>query len=249
MYSDKSIISDTVYEYLRSLSKNVDHIIVIADNPIVLTEFYKIQKFVSYARFYRHGMYDFGSYKYGFNLILDRYDIKNIDYLMLCNDTCYAGIQPFDYIINEFKTGKFDLYGISTNYEFRQHVQSYFWILSNKCIKNSSIQKFFMTIEPQTNKIDIIQRYEVQFTKLVLAQKLIVGSLIDLQKSNDLPDNIKPTYNPTICPCYMLNHKSPVIKKECILKKQSIDKTDDIYSTIYKFNNNLGQIILRENNL
>ena len=57
-----------ILDYLKEIKKHVDYIIVVGDNPIKKSELAKLDNLVDSYVFARHGEYDFGSYKIGFEV-------------------------------------------------------------------------------------------------------------------------------------------------------------------------------------
>lgn len=235
MFNKACTIDDASLYYLAGLKKTVDYIMVIADNYVMPNELRKLNGIACYTYFSRHNMYDFGSYKLGFLKAKELFGLKNISKLIFCNDTCYGPFTEFKHVVDEMDKANADFYGVAANYEFQYHIQSYFWILG-KCLQDKAIQQFFEGIQPKSSKQQIINTYEVPFTSLVKKLGYKVGSLIDLKKMQ-IAKNMKSTYNPTICPIFMLNSKSPIIKKETLLyQSKSVDSKECILNILNQYN-------------
>ena len=135
-FSANGKIDDYVVYYIKNLKKVCDAIIFVADNSIIPNEFEKIKKYVIYASFNRHGEYDFGSYKRGYLYAKEKGLLNISEELVLCNDSCYAPVYPFENMFSNMKQRKCDFWGICANDQFCYHLQSYFLVFNAKVFKS-----------------------------------------------------------------------------------------------------------------
>lgn len=127
-FSSNGRISDRVIYYLKGLKQICDAIIFVADSPIIPDEVDKIRDLVIFAQFKRHNEYDFGSYKYGVQFAQNNKLLNNIEELILCNDSCYGPVYPFDNVFSEMKNKECDFWGLSSDIIEKEHVQSFFYV-------------------------------------------------------------------------------------------------------------------------
>ena len=66
-YSEDGKISDYVVTYLKKLKEIAPNIIYVTDNPLSKSELRKIKPYANHVIAHRHGEYDWGSFKRGYN--------------------------------------------------------------------------------------------------------------------------------------------------------------------------------------
>ena len=191
-YSAEQKITDDVLFYLKNLKKYVDFIVFVADNSITEDQVQKLQNLVDIAYFQKHGEYDFGSYKIGYNLAAQQGWLDKIDYLVFANDSVLG---PFGDMAEFFtKSTKTDFYGLSGNtegYVFGnnkiyntgcRHLQSYLLVLSQKFFMHPEFVKFINSVTRQPNKIEVIVNYEQGLSCLARKLGFKLESFLPIQK-------------------------------------------------------------------
>ena len=71
-YSEDGIISDYVVTYLKKLKEISPNIIYVTDNQMSKNELRKIKPYVNHVIAHRHGEYDWGSFKRGYNWLMSQ---------------------------------------------------------------------------------------------------------------------------------------------------------------------------------
>lgn len=191
-YNAEQKITDEVLYYLKNLKKYSDFIIFVADNSIDETESQKLKGLVDIAYFQRHGEYDFGSYKIGYNLASQQGWLDQIEHLVFANDSAWG---PFGDMSDFFeKASQADFYGLSGNthgYVIGNkkiynigclHIQSYLFILSKKFFMNSEFETFINSVTRLPNKIEIIVKYEQGLSRLARKLGLKLETYLPIQK-------------------------------------------------------------------
>ena len=179
-YNAEQKITDEVLYYLKNLKKYSDFIVFVADNSIEESEVQKLKGLADIAYFQRHGEYDFGSYKRGYNLAAQQGWLSQIDHLVFANDSIWG---PFGDMSDFFeKASRTDFYGLSGNthgyvigkqkiYNIGcRHIQSYLFVLSKKFFMNQEFVTFINSVSKLPNKIEVIIKYEQGMS--CLARKL-----------------------------------------------------------------------------
>ena len=69
-YSEDGTISDYVITYLKKLKEIAPNIVFVTDNQMSKRDLNKIRPYVNHIIAYRHGEYDWGSYKRGYNWLM-----------------------------------------------------------------------------------------------------------------------------------------------------------------------------------
>lgn len=188
LYRKDCKFSENLIFYLSELKKYSDFIICVGDNPIVEKELDKISDFVDYVIFKKHGEYDFGSYKIGFKKLLDLGILNKNTKLLFCNDS----VDLCETRLNEVFLGSknCDAYGITINnycfnsfskevgniFDYVPHIQSYFIILSSKIFLSKWFKFFISNVKDENNKLEIVQKYEVGLSKLIIEHDFNIKS-------------------------------------------------------------------------
>ena len=164
-YNKNWRIPDYVVRYLQELKKTESDIVFISDNPVLPSEVKKIKNLVLYARFEKHGEYDFGSYKRGLNYLLDHHLLKDNSELILCNDSAYGPFFPLSDIFHKMNQRNIDFWGMSFNKKFQYHLQSYFLYFRNSKLIQNDLRDFLNKVHREEKKDNVIQNYEVALTE------------------------------------------------------------------------------------
>ena len=150
-------ISDGQIYYLNSLSAVCDNIIFVCDNPIFEAELEKIRSIVCYFESKKHGMYDFGSYKIGYDYAKSSGILSDTHELIFANDSCYGAIYPFENYFNSSETENCDFWGITSNLFPQLHIQSYFYLMKKRVFESEIFKNFIENITVQNSVNDVIK--------------------------------------------------------------------------------------------
>jgi len=168
-YDKQNIVDDYVLIYLTNLKKFCDKIIFVSDGDLSDQECQKLAFIVSDIIAKKHGEYDFGSWKKGFNLVKEKYhqEFLSADKLIFANDSCYC-IGGFDFVFGKVdKMPEIDCFGITDSIEVSYHLQSYFLIFRKSVFLESFFNDFLQNVRSQSSKDDIITIYEIGLSQLL----------------------------------------------------------------------------------
>ena len=116
----------------------------------------------------KHGEYDFGSYKRGYEYLLKNNVLCNFDELIFANDSCYAPLFDFKDMFDVMSNKSVDFWGNSANHNDKfdniKHVQSYFIVFKPQVFNSDVFKNFIKSMKAETNKDDIIKKYECGLT-------------------------------------------------------------------------------------
>lgn len=170
-YDKDKKIDDSLLYYLRSLSELGD-IIFVMDNDVSVIELKKLFKIPNILHVYTssHGEYDFGSYKRGYIWARDNKRLKNYDWLYLVNDSVYGPLYSLRPLLDNLENKGADFIGMTENHNknIPSHIQSWFIGLSKPIFTNKLFDEFISNVSRQQSKWDIIMKYEVGLTQLLL---------------------------------------------------------------------------------
>lgn len=202
-YDKSGIVYDYVISYIKKLSYHCDKIIFICDNYSSREEQEKLDKYVDYYSFERHGEYDFGSYKRGFNYIRNQSWFENIEEIIFCNDSCFT-CGNFDYVFSKMDSIDCDFWGMTFN-NYGTHVQSFFWALRKEVFSSEFFINWINSITRKEKFIDIVLSYEIPFTNLLKYHGYKIAYFI---YPYDLPHQH---------PLFTLSHGDPLVKRKCFM--------------------------------
>ena len=158
-YDKDNIVDDYVIYYLKSLKEIFDKIVFVSCREIPNNEKIKLYGIVDFIICENHNEYDFGSYKRGYFYLLENGLEQDFDELGFINDSCYGPLYPLKPIINQ--VGDCDFWGMTKNLEWQEHIQSFFFVFKKQVFTSKIFKNFMESIKDETDKFDIINKYEI----------------------------------------------------------------------------------------
>ena len=193
-YDKDNIIEDYVIFYLQELKKVAEKIIFVSDSNITESELEKINNIANHAITEKHGEYDFGSYKRGYLLAKELGYLQDCEELIICNDSCYGPLYPFENMFNTMSPKKLDVWGLTINPEGMSldngtiksqefpHIQSYFVVFKPQVFKSEFFDNFITSVKKEENKELIIIKYEMGLTQLLIDNNFEYDAYCQLSK-------------------------------------------------------------------
>ena len=211
-YSKDGIIAEYVLYYLRGLKKVVSDIIFIADNEVLEGEEKKIDGLVTYCKCERHGCYDFGSYRRGFEWAEKNGILKDADELIFCNDSCYGPIFPFEEVFTKMESRNCDFWGLTESHFEIFHVQSYFLVFKKNVFSSHEFIEFVNSFERQNSFWDYVTKYELHFADTLIKAGFKADSYTSYFNYNRL--NPETPVNPMLLPVENIELRMPLLKRK-----------------------------------
>ena len=159
----------------------------------------------------RHGGYDFGSYRLGLTEAESRGWLTSASHVLLCNDSVigpFFGLEP---VVRKMIDSSAPVWGLTESYMYSPHLQSYFLLVQSEVILNSAVRDFFDSVVPQSSRHDVIQAYELGFSRLIKSLGFSWKAWLPAAEMFD-PRNGEMMGNSTAYPICTLLEKMPVIK-------------------------------------
>jgi hypothetical protein len=192
-------IDDYVVDYLTKLSKFCDKIIFVSDGNVNPSELEKISHLISDSICGRHGeSNDLGSYKRGFNLIIEKYksDISKIDQFLFVNDSgyCVGDLTP---VFDTMTGASVDAWALCDHapdpklIEGKCYLQSNFFSVNRAVFTAKPFSQFMNSITVSHNKSEIVDKYELGLSEMLIKNGYRTGcyistvSLDEYIRSND----------------------------------------------------------------
>jgi len=163
-YDRDNIVDDYVYYYLKELQKNASHLIFISTAQLLKKDIDNLSLYCSEVILRENIGYDFMSYKTG----LSSFNYQEYDELVICNDSVYGPLFPLEDIFENMHHHPCDFWGITDNTDFHYHLQSYFIVFKKSVIQSKPFKDFWEQVKVLHKKDDIIQKYEIGLTKILL---------------------------------------------------------------------------------
>lgn len=179
-FDKNNIIQDYIIYYLKKLKNISQTLIFVSDCNLPEAEIFKIDKIADKIIAKPHGEYDFGSYKLGYKYLYDLNLLSAADELIFANDSCIGPLCAFEHIWNVMDEKDCDFWGISKNtYREIEHVQSFFLVFKRNVFYSDIFKEFIFGIEKQKTKSDIILKYELGLSKMLLEKGYHAESFLD----------------------------------------------------------------------
>jgi hypothetical protein len=173
-YSGDGTIHPYVVHYLEGLRKICDNIVFVTDSPLYPQEQRKLQGLVSCMIVSRHGEYDFGSYKRGWDWLRAHDGLRDVDELIFCNDSCYGPFRPLRDAFGSMARSKPDFWGMTAFHmggkrpgQTRYHLQSFFLVFQANVFTSNVFHTFMQQIRklPEPVRENVIATFEFSLTE------------------------------------------------------------------------------------
>ena len=221
-YDKDDIIDPYVIYYLRNLfDEGFDVVFVSTASNLKDTDIDKVKDFCRGILIKENIGYDFGAWKSGLEWIGD--ELFDYEKLLLCNDSVYAPIYPFDEVFQQMED-QYDFWGITDSYEVRYHIQSYFMFFERSVFSDEVFINFWKKYKIYKNKMNIVLNYEIGLSQKLLHRGFSLGAYASFSSLNS-----KQFCNSThyFWKELLLNFNSPTLKIELLRDNpQNIDIDD-----------------------
>ena len=168
----------------------------------------------------RHGAYDFGSYRRGLAIAEERGWLNNASHVLLCNDSMIGPFWDLQQFVGPMLESGDQLWGVSDSTMYRPHLQSYFLLMRRDVFIAPAIRDFFKGVIPQPSRHDVIQSYELGFSRLVCELGFTWHAFLSSDQMLD-PRNGELMGNITAYPLCMLQKGAPLIKVKALTDPRS----------------------------
>lgn len=105
--------------------------------------------------------YDFYMWKLG----LESVDLSLYDEVILMNSSVFGPLFAMEPVFSAMAAVACDFWGITECFQMQPHIQSYFLVFRKAMVRSEAFRLFWNSILPCTNKLQVIQSYEVGLTQ------------------------------------------------------------------------------------
>ena len=159
----------------------------------------------------RHGAYDFGSYQRGLRLAREQQWLEDSTHVLLCNDSVVGPLRDLEAIVDGMQQQSVPVWGLTDSPLYRPHLQSYFLLMEREVMQSSPLVDFFEGVVPQPSRHEVIQAYELGFSRLLGELDISWRAWLPSGGRQD-PRNGEPMLNSTAYPICSIDAGSPVMK-------------------------------------
>lgn len=176
-YHSKGLIRKDFLNFLKKTKKIFKKTILISTN-IINKEKLKIPKHIVTIRRKNIG-YDFFSYKIGCEYFLQKFNkkLENKNLFFINSSILFVNSTRTINAIKSIKIKKNEMWGFTKSYELKEHIQSYFFSFSAIILKDKDILSWWKKIKPFTKRQDIIDKYELGLSSLMIKKNVKLCSL------------------------------------------------------------------------
>ena len=201
--------------WVEALRQHSRHLVLVFDNPPPkqLPPTWQSNNVVTL--FERHGAYDFGSYRRGLELAQQRGLLAEASHVLFCNDSVIGPLGDLAPILEQMQMEPDQAWGLTASHQLTPHLQSFFVLLGRPVLEQTTLQRFFGSIEPQAGRHAVIERYELGLSRALLAAGCTLHAWVAPQQLRD-PSSGQPAGNPTAYPLSLVELGVPLIKARAL---------------------------------
>lgn len=133
--------------------------------------------------------YDFGSWAVGLEMFPR---IRRGRYVLLVNDSLVGPFSSLKPLIQDFEAAQTDVWAATNTTQIHEHLQSYFVGYRRGVLADRALRQFWRNLPEESEKRNIIERYEFGLSRLLLAEGLTTSACFDSERV------VAPTENPTV---------------------------------------------------
>lgn len=122
--------------------------------------------------------YDF----YMWKLALEKADLSLYDEVVLMNSSIYGPVSDIGAAFNDMAELECDFWGITECFQMQPHIQSYFLVFRRRVLESQVFRHFWDGVLPYTNKLQVIQSYEVGLTQWLVETGFNPGVLCSFEE-------------------------------------------------------------------
>jgi lipopolysaccharide biosynthesis protein len=227
-FSFSGQVEEYVFYYLDELKKAGFSILFVSTSTLPESCVHRLSQYTCLIVERENICPDFGSWKAGLSML----NWEKLDAVLLTNDSVFGPLFNLDDIIVSMKD-RYDVWGMSENYETDHHLQSYFLNFNKRAITSEIFRTFWDNVDLSAVKEEVIEKYEIGISRLFRDSGFRLGAYANIDVvSKHAPDGYKLLNQLVVCWKPLIkNHEFPFLKRELIIRKNisKIHEQQDIY--------------------
>lgn len=148
---------------IRTYAADADRVVVVSTSGVNEQELEGLPSNVHFTTRPNFG-YDFYSYKWGLDLVPDYPDF---DTLVVSNDSFIGPSVPLRDVVESEPASRYDFMGMTWSLSHGAHAQSFFFVAGHNLIRSAGFRAFWKNMEPVSDRMKVIQAYEIGLTRAV----------------------------------------------------------------------------------
>ena len=170
-------IKPYIVYFLSALRQVAADIVFVSTARLPAQEMDKVRPYASQVLLRENIGLDFAMWRHG----LEHSDLGDTDELILTNSSLFGPMFPLAPILERMGEAPCDFWGMTDNFEYRWHLQSYFLVIKRAVLVSPSWARFWGGVLALRDKEQVILSYEVGFTSFLVESGFVPGALAPIQ--------------------------------------------------------------------
>jgi lipopolysaccharide biosynthesis protein len=222
-----------VVEHLARLKSVCGRIVFVSTSHLADRELDKVRPYVEAVLSKDNTGYDFGMWQHA----LERTDLGGVDEIVLTNSSVFGPIYPLGPIFRLMESDDCDFWGMTDNFEYRWHLQSYFLVFRRDVVRSEAFRTFFWSVLPYRSKGPVVLGYEVGLTSFLVDSGFRPGALVPVEAWASWMDrrrmDLERSWNPTLFhPMKLLSRGMPYVKAMLLRDNVGGVPLDPVYNAM-----------------
>ncbi|TWB38573.1 rhamnan synthesis protein F [Nitrospirillum pindoramense] len=199
-------IDDHVLYYLRGLREVAERILFVSDGALMEGQAERLGTLAELVHAGRHGAYDFGSWKLGFEALGG--DVALYDEVIVANDSCYGPVFPFAPVFEAMADRECDFWGLTDGLvdgDIR-YLTSNFLVFRPAVTRHAEFTRFWQEVTRQPDKTAVCRAYEFGLSQRLMALGFRPGRYLPQ------PFVAKELYSDVYFDDCLEEHRMPLVK-------------------------------------
>ena len=209
-------VEEYVFYYLVELKKAGFPILFVSTSTLPESSVSRLSQYAYLIIERENKCPDFGSWKAGLSLL----NWEKLDSILLANDSVFGPFFDLGRIISSMKN-RYEVWGMTDNYEIDYHLQSYFLYFNKRAIKSNIFNEFWTNVNLSATKDEVIHQYEVGISKLFRNNGFKLGAYADIEVISKGTAHGRKVINPLLVFAKSLikKYQFPFFKRELLIKR------------------------------
>ncbi|MCS5722035.1 rhamnan synthesis F family protein [Herbiconiux sp. CPCC 203407] len=170
--------------------------------------------------------YDFGSWATAIQMFPA---IRGAQNVLITNDSLVGPFSSLGPMVADFEGSFFDVWGGTWTSQFMPHLQSFLLGFKGGVLEDPALRHFWSELPEQSNKTDIIDKYELGLSRLLHGEGFVTGAWFDYELV------VEYTQNPTILGWRrLLDLGFPFVKRELVTNPSIVADGLDVPAVVEK---------------
>jgi lipopolysaccharide biosynthesis protein len=157
--------------------------------------------------------WDFGMWKQAMSKI----GFADADQLVLTNSSVFGPIFPLEPVFAKMEEDPCDFWGMTDNFEWRWHLQSYFIVFKPQVFNSEAFRLFWNSVLPYRSKEPVVMSYELGLTSFLVDSGFRPGAFLPTEAWTTWSDrrrmDLARRWNPTLFhPMPLISRGMPYVK-------------------------------------